>query len=268
MKTILYSIILLPLFTNFILAQDSTFNYPSRSNIQSEIKNSIVKIDSIFRYKYSLINDAESEQDIQEFYVEFFAKIINTSNPENWISLVSKKTLPVVIWESNNKMHDLKPNYELDGFFFESLGFPKIINYYIAGYVDEPEFNEGDAPPYKATTGLNVFKNSLKGITLGPWLPDSSISLEAFTDTLQTFHSRSCEELGWITNKGICNSLEVKIRNVKRHLERGKAKQAGNVLNAFLSEVQAQRGKHITEEGYALLYYNAQYLQQRINELE
>ena len=91
------------------------------------------------------------------------------------------------------------------------------------------------------------------------------MSPQDFTDSLETFRLRSCEELGWITNQGICNSLRVKLRNVRRHLERDKPKQARNVLNAFINQVEAQRGKHITEEGYALLYFNAEYLMDKLD---
>jgi hypothetical protein len=151
-------------------------------------------------------------------------------------------------------------------FSFSTESLVGISNFYIQSFNDFPPVASLNATDEEHKEDIKT--NSVSGHTLGPWLPDSSMSLIDFTDTLQTFRRRSCEELGWITNKGICNSLDVKLRNVERHLERNKPRQAGNVLNAFLNELNAQRGKHITEEGYALLYYNAEYLQQRIKEME
>ena len=71
---------------------------------------------------------------------------------------------------------------------------------------------------------------------------------------------------GWIDNQGIANSLNQKLENAKKQLEKGKAKQAINMLNAFLNEVEAQKDKHLTSEAYALLKYNAEYLIKRLEE--
>jgi len=69
---------------------------------------------------------------------------------------------------------------------------------------------------------------------------------------------------GWIDNKGIYNSLRKKLQNAKKHLEKGKTKQAVNMLNAFLNEVEAQNGKNLTSEVYTLLKYNAELLIERL----
>jgi hypothetical protein len=170
-----------------------------------------------------------------------------------------------MIADENEAKYSTLPAEELS-FSFKARSLLRINAFYVQGFNDfyaQASLNASDEERI-----ADIKTNSVSGHTLGPWLPDSSMSLIDFTDTLQTFRRRSCEELGWITNKGICNSLDVKLRNVERHLERDKPRQAGNVLNAFLNELNAQRGKHITEEGYALLYYNAEYLQQRIKEVE
>ncbi len=146
-----------------------------------------------------------------------------------------------------------------------SHSLPTIQQYFMEGW-EQIILDPGNEPD--SVENESFFDVAKQGLTIFP-RPNSDITnIQDFTDTLQTFRYRSCEELGWITNKGICNSLDVKLRNVERHLERNKPKQAGNVLNAFLNELSAQRGKHITEEGYALLYYNAEYLQQRIKEVD
>jgi len=65
---------------------------------------------------------------------------------------------------------------------------------------------------------------------------------------------------GWIDNSGIVTSLGQKLQAVTRALTRGNAKEAANKLRAFMQEVEAQQGKHLTSEAYALLFFNAQYL--------
>ena len=58
---------------------------------------------------------------------------------------------------------------------------------------------------------------------------------------------------GQITSKGIANSLIVKLETARKHLEKGKPKQAMNVLNSFLNELEAQHEKHIAGEVYDYL---------------
>ena len=73
-------------------------------------------------------------------------------------------------------------------------------------------------------------------------------------------------DLGWINNKGIYNSLDKKLENAKKHLKKDKTKQAINMLNAFINQVEAQNGEHLTSEAYALLKYNAEYLIKKLEE--
>ena len=54
--------------------------------------------------------------------------------------------------------------------------------------------------------------------------------------------------LGWIDNEGVCNSLAVKARA-----------EAG-ALRALQQELDAQRGKHVSEPAYMMLADNVQYL--------
>lgn len=73
-------------------------------------------------------------------------------------------------------------------------------------------------------------------------------------------------EKGWIDNRGIANSLDKKLENAKKQLEKGKTNTAVSILNAFVNEVEAQKDKHLTSEAYALLKYNAEYLLTKLKE--
>jgi hyaluronate lyase len=65
-------------------------------------------------------------------------------------------------------------------------------------------------------------------------------------------------EKGFITNKGIANSLLAKISNVQTH--QSDEKQKINGLNSLKNEVEAQSGKHITREFAEYLLENIAYL--------
>jgi hypothetical protein len=64
-----------------------------------------------------------------------------------------------------------------------------------------------------------------------------------------------CEQ-GWISGKGICNSLVSKLNNVKAALDRGSCKTAKNLLFAFMHEVEAQSSKAVTEKAVKVLKAN------------
>ena len=71
------------------------------------------------------------------------------------------------------------------------------------------------------------------------------------------------EELGSdgeIDNQGIGTSLLAKLNVAQMLIDDGKTDQAQNILNAFISEVQAQSGKHITPEAADILIESAEYI--------
>lgn len=71
------------------------------------------------------------------------------------------------------------------------------------------------------------------------------------------------EELGLqdeIDNQGIVTSLLAKLNVAQKLIEDGKIDQAKNILNAFINEVQAQSGIHITVEAADILIESAEYI--------
>jgi len=52
-------------------------------------------------------------------------------------------------------------------------------------------------------------------------------------------------KIGWIDNDGIMQSLLKKVEAMEASIARGNIKTARNQLNAFINEVNAQKGKHI-----------------------
>jgi hypothetical protein len=65
---------------------------------------------------------------------------------------------------------------------------------------------------------------------------------------------------GKIDNGGILNSLTKKPENAQKDLDKGKTDTAINKLTAFVNEVSAQSGKHITAEAANLLIADAQWV--------
>lgn len=72
--------------------------------------------------------------------------------------------------------------------------------------------------------------------------PDRSSA--ALTVHLSGLIDRVCA-LGWINNDDVCNSLKAK------------AKAKSEPLSSILHELDAQRGKHVSEGAYLLLSHSA-----------
>ncbi len=114
---------------------------------------------------------------------------------------------------------------------------------------------------------LTPYGPGIVGKTVGPVLPPTPFVALAFLDTL-TSYKHQAFALGWIKNRGIVQSLDAKLDNAKRQLQRNNKTAARNILRAFLNEVEAlwkgeehpYGGKQITSEAYALLKFNAEYL--------
>jgi len=66
--------------------------------------------------------------------------------------------------------------------------------------------------------------------------------------------------MGWITNRGICRSLEAKLQNAESALLEDDNAGAQRVMNAFANELNAQRGKHVPEAAYLMLATMREYL--------
>jgi len=73
-------------------------------------------------------------------------------------------------------------------------------------------------------------------------------------------------EKGPINNKGIVQSLIAKLKACEQKISKGQFKTAMNILNAFINHVEAQSGKHIEDEDFALeLIDEANHLKDDLN---
>lgn len=90
------------------------------------------------------------------------------------------------------------------------------------------------------------------------------MSLDSFTDTLETFRYRSCEELEWATKASVCAQLEDDLTLVKSSLVAQDSIAAVNALSDFIELVEQEKDASLTSEGYALLYCNAEALRARL----
>ena len=223
-----------------------------------------------FRYSYRIANGNSSRQNLIRFTLEFGKGIVIVDNTpkDGWHSLreneiARDQLVPGHAWSWYGDV-GLKPGRSWRVGALESNGLPGIVNGYFQGKTKKTVLSFPDeGPGFNLRVKLLQLRtfpsNRVIRKTIAPVPPPEPFMVLAFLDTLISYKHQAFN-LGWITNKGILNSLDQKLDNARKQLERGNNKAAKNILEAFINEVEAQKEKHLSSEAYALLKFNAEYL--------
>jgi hypothetical protein len=198
------------------------------------------------------------EQSSKELSVRLAGSIIpvGVSAPKNWVAGVTVRG--TASWGATEDTAFIYPGSSTNQFEMNSRGLPGIRNLAIS-----PDFKQQpvDEATQENLDRIKTIENkiSYKAKTIGPTAPPAVFNATTFLDYIINLKHQAAS-LGWISNSGIVNSLDVKLDNAKKKLSQGDNSTAKNILNAFINDVEAQVGKHLTSEAYALLKYNALYL--------
>ncbi len=240
----------------------------SNDNVYPEINACVVKKeDSGLEYTYIVKNNTEAIDPLYEFAIKSRIPIQDIINPTNqWDGFYLPKQQEVNWAKIAGNITGILPGDSLGEFKFSSSFLPSITTSYSRNYQWYSFPNEPEGP----FGVLDVLIDSVYSLsngaefkTLGIWDPSTTISL---TDTLETFRHRSCEELEWVTDAGVCIELEDGLSEVKANLQAGDSLSAANALTEFIDLVEVEKETSLTSEGYALLYFNAEYLRRRLDD--
>ena len=234
-----------------------------------------------YRYLYTLKNGSESKQDISSLELEIKDQFKNIELIDPWY-FRENRALPFI--RITHKVYNVpeyeegKPiKFETDLQIGEILEFEvnssnpsSIVTSFISGQPKQLDLSFVIPPSFEVRQMVDSLRENVindRGLelkTIGPRALPENISNTALADTLQSYLTFSCDTT-WIENSGICRSLEAKLDNVEKQLERGNSNAASGSLQAFLNEVDAQKDKQLSSEAWALLYFNGQYLLERLN---
>ncbi len=226
-------------------------------------------------YNYTVVSTNKSIQDVWTFTILTDEVYSNVRQPNGWRNhkSVQPEMPKMVDWAAswgdlpegkvipNHSNIDpspfnIKPGNSLSRFSFESSSLPGVVTFYSEGFVQPPEVvgepTEDALPPYEF--GDDAFR----GTTIGP-VAVINTSPNGLIDRLITLKD-SMPSYGWITNQGIINGLNVKLNAAKASILKGNNKVAVNQLNAFINELDAQKGKQVNENAWALLKANAEFI--------
>ena len=269
--------------------------YEPRSKLNPSIKVKVSKIinKNFYSYEYTLHNGSSSIQRLSDFYLDIFSQITNIHVPETTWGTGFFSYVPVFSWNDFKSIDGLPHPYDgiardssLAGFSFESLGLPAIVKTYFNGRRSIPLiFPDPDEPPSEAESiidSLTKFPNdAVIKFSIGPKDPPTPFVPVEFLDTLKSYVYQSFS-LGWIADKKEKNDEERESKIVKElikyldetraRLVKDKTKEAKKKLEEFVKKVEEyyekrsekEKGKEergsFTDEAYALLKYNAEYL--------
>jgi hypothetical protein len=172
-------------------------------------------------------------------------------------------------WGSVDEPFRIRPGGFLEGFQLTSHGLPTVRTATLQPGVDYENLPE----EYSDVEKARELRDSLIFVTvsIGPKAPPRDFAPMEFLNYLISLLHQSRAH-AWVTRDGAQQSLLAKLVEAKRKLEDGNGRAAKNVLNAFLNEVRAtscqqftcRDDRPLTSEAYALLFFNGQYLVERL----
>jgi len=254
---------------------DSTFYtvplFPGDKHIPNTEASVTRENEGEYTYKYFLSNSDNSLREIYSFSVLVKSQVYDLQNPNNewrgsYVGWMNKAR-----WVQTNSESDtvgILPGKSVKGVFtFNSNEIPGISNAITSSYIGLGNtLDEG--PTGRIRRRVDSLLRTDKNVTVKTIAPKKlpeNISNIALIDTLQSYLTFSCDTT-WIANKGVCRSLEAKLDNVDRQLEQGRDRTAANSLQALLNELNALKEKQISSEAYGLLYFNGQFLLDKLKE--
>ncbi len=189
----------------------------------------------------------------------------------------------------SNRLWALEKLFELDylqlhSFLEERLtremGWPyrtRIADSLLNRYGTPTDFEFVKAYQSKAPepTEKNLIGKALQAFS--PPVPSAALSTSNMLDTLISY-MQQCVGIGWIADANFVNELENGLANARKHLMRGDSTNCAKEIKKFQDKVNKQyqttldyekknkpRDKRfVTVEGWKFLFYNAQYILDRL----
>jgi len=126
---------------------------------------------------------------------------------------------------------------------------------------------QGHVEPVFSGTGKKgleyVRDNSVSVQTIvARWPPDST-EYRGFLDTLRTYPDRALRR-GWISSESVASRYEDALTAAHDHLAAADSGLARLDLETVARQAQADSGRVLTSEAYALLYHNSRFLAERL----
>jgi hypothetical protein len=222
-------------------------------------KPGTIEIDTIgLRFE----NDGFTERSFRGNFLFSMGKITPVgflATPEKWVGgLTNNSTATFFNGESNA----ILPGQSLAGFEIMSKGLPSIRRCIVSPFFDfDSLFSEERFPSEKDIPNTDSIQNAVRfyGWTVGPTAPPIDFVPLAWLDTLSSYTTQSLS-LGWITSQAVTDKYLTYFSSARAKLAQGDSVGARTVLQQVLHDVDIDGTSALTNEVYALLKYNTEYL--------
>lgn len=152
----------------------------------------------------------------------------------------------------------LTPGKSQGGLVMISRGLPAIRDAKVSADIDLDRLPDEYYENVEKTVALEN-KVNWRGRSLGPKAPPKIFNAEEVVSELKKSLDES-EKLGWVLSSTLARQLESKLMKAVNKLAIGDKKSAQDLLADLRDQIEAQKGKQLTSEGHALLYYNLEYI--------
>jgi hypothetical protein len=190
-------------------------------------------------------------------------------SPPNWQAWLSNGGINkgILAWfGTRGGLHardSIAPGASLSGFGIRSSYLPGIRSVWA-----EPTWQSCCSRPRARPDGNPEQEHPVpdefrvSGLTVGPTLHPDSVSIYV----LQAFQARTCADLRWITDAGLCASLGARLGRARQALTQADRTGARTELRSFLSELEARHGAGlpVNDNAYWLLKVNAEHMLRRL----
>ena len=227
------------------------------NNLTATVSFSMSKIGGLFNYWYGVTNSSSSVQDIKLFGIKDTVVSAIGIVPFDWV--FAHRTSPSISIFSDSGISSVRVGGEQDSFIVRTSGLPVISHYYAQAFLTMIEPKLSDTATLQEDVFNNIFSNSYVGTTVGPADPPYPTSPLAFVDSLIGYTNQS-RSLGWIKDQATGNKYLGYFSSALTHLQSNDIGGARSILQSILISANSDSASNLTNEAYALIEYNTQYL--------
>jgi hypothetical protein len=206
-------------------------------------------------------NRRSSRDSLATFLVAAKTGVLRMRRPEparNWAAFQDFSGRPMVNW---GFLQLLLPDSTTPLLYFESVGIPGVVNYWVGGEV-RPYGGEEDEPNPATPVRDPLETEMISGQTVGvePW--PTNRSPFGLIARLRRLTDQSCtERLSWITSSTLCDQLKNDLNRVQLELPSDRTRARSHLTDFIAHLTGAAPGtfpRGVTSSGYWLLKSNAE----------
>jgi hypothetical protein len=234
--------------------------FPPARNAEGDMGCKVVRSSGNYVFNYEVISRPTSTRKVQDFYIIHGSNDTLTASPSGWRFIGSGPDYPLYgFWALGKSTEMIPPGGRQAGFAVTSNGLPKIVPFYLRSERLIPDADS--IPNYPQAFWQDVFTNSYVGNTISPYSPPPPAPFVsvALTDTLLSYTSRS-RALNWILDQTTADKYTGIFTRVRADLDAENKTMALLRLDSVLAQIGPDSAAHFTDEAYALLRYNTEYL--------